>query len=198
LSVTLVFNYTAKKRYKNYLPKKYCHFVTHFFIIPIKAVILLQINNDTMAELTKDQKKQWAKDLYLSDQNLTQKEVAERVGTSAVTMNSWVDKGGWKQLKESLLVTRESQLRRMYLQLDELNTAIMSKGVGKRFADPKEVETIRKLTNAIKSLENESSIADIVEVCKRLLNWLRPINPILAKSVAGVFDDFIKSVLKKA
>jgi len=159
---------------------------------------LLQINNDTMAELTKDQKKQWAKDLYLSDQNLTQKEVAERVGTSAVTMNSWVDKGGWKQLKESLLVTRESQLRRLYLQLDELNTAIMSKGVGKRFADPKEVETIRKLTNAIKSLENESSIADIVEVCKRLLNWLRPINPILAKSVAGVFDDFIKSVLKKA
>ena len=151
-----------------------------------------------MAGLKNNQKKEWAKDLFLSDQTITQKEVAERVETSTVTMNKWVEQGGWKQLRDSLLITRESQLRRMYMQLDELNTGIMNREPGKRFADPKEAETIRKLTNAIRSLETESSIADVVEVCKRLLNWLKPINPTLAKIVAGVFDDFIKYVLKRA
>lgn len=45
-----------------------------------------------MTELTAVQKKEWAKTLYLKD-NLTQAEIAERVGVSRPTVNGWINKG---------------------------------------------------------------------------------------------------------
>ena len=144
----------------------------------------------------KGQKKEWAKLLYVRE-NLTQKEIAEKVGSSAVTVNKWVKEGGWDKLRQSMLITRETQLNRLYMQLDELNAAIMGREEGKRFPDYKEADAINKLTNAIKAMESDASIADIVEVGKRLLNWLRPISSDKAIDVARIFDDFIKDVLKR-
>lgn len=142
------------------------------------------------------QKKEWAKLLYVNER-LTQKEAAERADVSAVTINKWVKEGEWDKLRQSMLVTREAQLSRMYLQLDALNTAIMTREEGQRFPSSKEADTMSKLANAIKTMETEASIADIVEVSKRLLNWLRPVDPVKAKDFAQVIDDFIKDALKK-
>lgn len=145
----------------------------------------------------KGQKKEWAKLLYIRE-NLTQKEIAQKVGSSAVTINKWVKQERWDDLRRSMLVTRETQLNRLYMQLDELNAAIMLREEGKRFADYKEADAINKLTNAIKTLETDASIADIVEVGKRMLNWLRPINPDKAIEAARIIDDFIKDILKRS
>jgi transcriptional regulator with XRE-family HTH domain len=144
------------------------------------------------------EKKEWAKLLYTKE-NLSQKDVAEKTGVSKVTMSKWVNEnnGEWDKLRKSLLVTREEQLRRLYMQLDELSTYIMAKEQGQRFANSKEADTINKLTVSIRTLETEASIADIVEVCKRVLNYLRPVSPLKAKEIAMVFDDFIKDTLKR-
>lgn len=86
-----------------------------------------------MAELTNEQKKAWAKTLYTRE-TLTQAEIAERVGVSRVTVNNWIGKGNWEQLKASITITREEQLKNLYRQLAELNNAIMGnrKGNGSR------------------------------------------------------------------
>jgi len=144
----------------------------------------------------KGQKKEWAKLLYIRE-NLTQKEIAQKVGSSAVTIGKWIKKENWDKLRKSMLITRETQLSRLYMQLDELNAAIMKREEGARFPDYKEADAISKLTNAIKTMETEASIADIVEVAKRLLTWLRPINPDKAVEVARIIDDFIKDILKR-
>ena len=144
----------------------------------------------------KGQKKEWAKLLYTRE-NLTQKEIAQKVGSSQVTIGKWVKKEGWDKLRQSMLITRETQLNRLYMQLDELNTVIMDREEGRRFPDYKEADAISKLTNAIKTMETEASIADIVEVGKRLLNWLRPISPEKTIEVARIIDDFIKDILKR-
>ena len=144
----------------------------------------------------KGQKKEWAKLLYIRE-NLTQKEIAQKVGSSHITVGKWVKKEGWDKLRQSMLITRETQLSRLYMQLDELNTAIMEREEGKRFPDYKEADTISKLANSIKTMESDASIADIVEVAKRLLNWLRPISPDKTVEVARIFDDFIKDILKR-
>lgn len=151
-----------------------------------------------MGELTIKQKKEWAKTLYVRE-GLTQKEIADKVDVSKVTVNKWANDPAenWDKLKQSMLITRETQLRRLYMQLDELNTAIMSRDEGQRFASSKESDTISKLANAIKTLESEASIADIVEVSKRLLNWLRPLDTVKARDFAQTIDEFIKEVLKK-
>lgn len=151
-----------------------------------------------MSTLNNAAKKEWAKTIYLQG-GLSQKEIADKVGVSKVTLSKWVNdpKDNWERLKQSLLITRESQLNRLYLQLDELTTVIMSREAGSRFANSKEADTVLKLTAAIQKMETDSSIADIVEVCKRLLNWLRPLSPDKARDVAGIFDDFIKDSLKR-
>ena len=146
--------------------------------------------------LTIRQKKEWAKLLYTKE-NLTQKEIAERVGTSIVSVNNWKKKDNWDALKQSMLVTRENQLRMLYMQLDELTTHINNKEMGSRFADSKQADTIMKLTASIRTLETDASIADIVEVAKRLINWLKAINPVQAREVAQLFDDFIKDALSR-
>ena len=45
-----------------------------------------------MADLTNAQKKEWAKTLYLKE-NLTQQEIADRVGVSRVSVSNWVRAG---------------------------------------------------------------------------------------------------------
>jgi predicted ArsR family transcriptional regulator len=145
---------------------------------------------------SREQKRDWAR-LLFTREGLSQKEISEKVGVSAVTVNKWAQADAWVKLKQSMLVTRETQLNRLYMQLDELNTSIMNREQGKRFADSKEADTISKLANSIKTMETEASVADIVEANKRLLNWLRPIDPETAVKTAKIFDDFIKHLLKQ-
>ena len=49
-----------------------------------------------MADLTNAQKKEWAKTLYLKE-NLTQQEIADRVGVSRVSVSNWVRAGKWEE-----------------------------------------------------------------------------------------------------
>ena len=39
-------------------------------------------------ELTSDQRKEWAKLIFLKE-NITQQEIADRVGVSRITVNKW-------------------------------------------------------------------------------------------------------------
>lgn len=148
-----------------------------------------------MAGLTNKQKKEWAYTEYVVN-NLSQKEVAEKVGTSTVTMSKWVREGNWDELRRQMLVTREKQLTRLYAQFDELTRVIEKRPEGERYANSKEADTLNKLTSSIRSLETDASVADVVEVSKRLLNWLRKHNSTKAMEVSAIFNDFIKSILK--
>lgn len=143
------------------------------------------------------EKKEWAQ-LLITREGYTQKEAAEKVGVSTVTMNKWYAAGNWERLKQSMLVTREAQLSRLYAQMDALTTVIMNREEGKQYADSKEADTLSKLAGAIKTMESDASIADTVEVAKRFLNWLRGMAPTKAKEVAAMFDDYVKTRLKSA
>ena len=135
-----------------------------------------------MAELTNEQKKAWAKTLYTRE-TLTQAEIAERVGVSRVTVNNWIGKGNWEQLKN------------LYRQLAELNNAIMGKPEGERFPNAAEADTISKLSNAIKKLETEVGLADIISVFSDLLKWVRTYDSTQAKEITPLLDAFVKSKL---
>lgn len=143
-----------------------------------------------------EQKKELAKLLFVSEY-LTQKEIASRVGVSEKTLSRWVADGEWRKLRQSLLVTKEEQLRRIYEQIDELNTAISQREPGKRYANTKDADTLSKLTSAAKNLETEASVSDIISVAKRFLTWLRPVDHEKAKELSTLFDAFIKEQLKR-
>ncbi len=148
-----------------------------------------------MAAMTIKQKKDYAKTLFLTNLTISQKEIAERSGVSQKTVSKWVNEESWENLRTSLLTTRENQLSNLYLQLRKLNEAIADRD-DQAYATSKEADVLIKLTSAINKLEQDLSIADIVNVSKRFLEWLRHADLAKAKELSNLFDAFIKDNIR--
>lgn len=143
--------------------------------------------------LSKVQEKEFAKSLYIGG-GLTQKEIAERISVTEKTLTKWIKVGKWDSLKKSLLTTKQNQLSFLYDQLDFLNTEITKRD--SKVATGKEADVIIKLTAAINRLETETSIGDTVEVARNFIEFVRPQNLELAKTITDLFDVFITAKMK--
>lgn len=143
-----------------------------------------------------ERKKNYAKLLYTVEGVTVGKELAERVGVSAVTISKWINSEDWEHLRASVIITKESELRRLYMQITELNDTIFTRAKGERFASNKEADTLIKLTAAVKQLETDTSIAEAIEVVKKLINHIRQDDYKKAQEVTVLADAFIKSLLK--
>lgn len=147
-----------------------------------------------MADLTNAQKKEWAKTLYLRE-NLTQQEIADRVGVSRVTVSNWVRAGKWEEQKAGLTLTRQEQVANLYRQVAEINRAISGRAEGERFPNSKEADILGKLSAAIRNMEQETGIADIISVLTSFIEWLRPLDLDKAKELTRLADAYIKDKL---
>lgn len=147
-----------------------------------------------MAQLTIKQKKDWAHTLYLKE-NLTQIEISDRVQVSRVTICKWVRDGKWEEEKTCITLTREQQVVRLYRQVAEINKAIEQRPDGKRYADSKEADILGKLSSAIRKMETEVGISEIISTLTKFIEWLRPIELQKAKEFAALADAFIKDSL---
>lgn len=148
-----------------------------------------------MADLTLAKKKEWAKLLYTKE-NLTQAEIAGRVGVTRVTVNKWINSGKWEMLKVSITITREEQLKNMYRQLAELNAAILNRAEGERYPNAAESDTIGKLSKAIRQMETEVGLSEITSVLGGLVQYLRTHEPqLLRETIAPLLDAYVKSKL---
>lgn len=140
-------------------------------------------------------KKDIAKSLFLNG-NFTQEEIAEKVSTTRQTVSRWIKDGGWEQLKASMTITPDQILAGLNRQIIEINNNINSREEGKRFASVPEADTLAKLASAIKKIEQDVGIADIVNVGIRFTNWLRPVDLDKAKMFNELWDTFIKDQMK--
>ena len=147
-----------------------------------------------MADLTNQQKRDWAKTLYLKE-NLTQQEIADRVGVSRVSVSNWIRQNKWEEQRTALTLTREEQVRSLYRQVGEINKTIEARPEGERFANSAEADIIGKLSKAIKQMETEVGIAEVVSVLTKCIEFLRPQDHQKAKEVVSWADAFIKSIL---
>jgi Transcriptional regulator, contains sigma factor-related N-terminal domain len=145
-------------------------------------------------DLSNTQKKEWAKTLYLKE-NLTQQEIADRVGVSRITVNRWIADGKWEVQKAGLTLTREEQIANLYRQVAEINRKIADKPEGERFASNAEADILGKLSAAIKKMETDVGIADIISVQTKFIEFLRSIDFEKAKELTQLSDAFIKSLL---
>ena len=147
-----------------------------------------------MADLTNAQKKEWANTLYLRE-NLTQQEIADRVGCSRVTVSNWVRTGKWEEQKVGITLTRQEQVGNLYRQVAEINRSIADRPEGERFATSKEADILGKLAAAISKMEQEIGIADTISVLTSFIEWLRPLDLEKAKEITRFADAYIKDKL---
>lgn len=92
-------------------------------------------------------------------------------------------------------MTREEQLKNLYLQLAELNNAINGRPEGERFANTAESDTIAKITGSIKKMETDVGLADILSVFKSFVKWLRTYDMARSKEIVPLLDAYVKSKL---
>ena len=147
-----------------------------------------------MADLTNHQKMECAKTLYLRE-NLTQQEIADRVGCSRVTVSNWVRDGKWEEQKVGITLTRQEQVGNLYRQVAEINRSIANRPEGERFATSKEADILGKLAAAISKMEQEIGIADTISVLTAFIEWLRPLDLEKAKDITRFADAYIKDKL---
>lgn len=145
-----------------------------------------------MPELSRAKKKELAKQIYLRD-NLSQKEIAEMVEVSTKTLCKWVNEEKWDTEKSAYTITREQQIQRIYGHISAINQAISDREPPQNVPDAKEADTLNKLATAIKKLENEVGIAEIIGVNMKVCYFLRAKGQVeQAKQAAEWFNAYIK------
>lgn len=140
-------------------------------------------------------KKDIAKDLYLKG-GCTQEEIAAKVGTTRQTVSRWAREGKWEELRASFTISTENILAGMIRQISEIQNQANARKEGERSFTSKEADTVVKITSAIKKLQNDAGITDIVNVGIKFTNWLRGIDIEKAKEYNELWDLFIKDQLK--
>ncbi|WP_417128292.1 DUF1804 family protein [Phocaeicola sp.] len=148
-----------------------------------------------MAELKSEQKKMLAREIYLLG-SYTYEEIAQKVGAQRQTISRWAKAGNWDNLKAGMTVTREAILSRMYQHLNNMNMAILEREPAKRKPDTKEADVMVKLASAIKRMETDVGISDIISVGMRFGEFLRRIDLEKAKEYVKLWDVFLKEQIK--
>ena len=140
-------------------------------------------------------KKDLAKFFYCNS-HLSQKEIAEKVGISEQTMTRWVNdpKENWEHMKASITITKQEQLARVYQQIAAINRKITEEQKG--IPTGADADVLSKLAAVIERLEKETSIADVVSVSMKFLDWVRKVDTAKAKELSGLFDAFIKDLIR--
>ena len=151
------------------------------------------------SEMTMTMRKDYARMLYLKD-NLSQAEIAVRVGTSAQTITKWKADGNWESLKANFVISRQETLSRTYAQINQIFDSLESKNIEGttvvRLILSKEADTLSKLAATAKALETELSISIYIDVFIKFGNWLRDADFNLSKKMVELQDAFIKEQLR--
>ena len=64
--------------------------------------------------------------LFLKD-NLTQQEIAEKVGVARQTVSRWAKEEKWEEHKVGITLTREEQIANLHRQVAEINKGIAAR-----------------------------------------------------------------------
>lgn len=148
-----------------------------------------------MAELKSEQKKMLAREIYLLG-SYTYEEIAEKVGAQRQTISRWAKSGNWESLKSGMSVTREQILKNMYRHLNQINEDILARDKSNRQPNSKEADVMVKLSAAIKSMELDVGISDIISVGMRFCEFLRRSDLDKAKEFTRYWDVFIREQIR--
>lgn len=134
-----------------------------------------------------------AKALF-AQSGLNRKEIAKQVGISETTLRDWIKKGGWEDIRESRMITREHLLQESYAQLAATNKRITEEFGGvpnKELSDAKAV--IRK---EIESLSHQP-LYRYVEVMEDFQGWITKNAPKELPNMTRLSMSFIEDVAAK-
>ena len=137
-------------------------------------------------ELSKDERREWAQLLYTRHDKTIQ-DVAGIVSVPEAAVRLWVHEGAWNGVKRSLLISKKTQLAQLYDLLEKATARLKDE----ENITPKDVDVITKYTAAIKNLEAETTVSEMIDVGELFTHWLMRKDPGLGKIVTKELNEFI-------
>jgi len=164
---------------------------------PPLAEVVAKIIIMAEQDLTIANKKEWAKMLYLGGQ-LTQKEIAAKVGTSEVSISKWVNEGKWDALKKTLQTTKEEQLKNLYQLLEMLNKQAKDSLEDDDPDTNPDADKIIKITKAINYLEKDSGgMGQVYLTLMDFMSFVQRESLEHAQIINNYADGYVKERLNK-
>lgn len=134
------------------------------------------------AEVSQDEKRSRAQDLYLNT-DLNQKRICEIVGWTEKTFKDNKDKYGWQSLKGAQTITANSIVSKLYIKIDKLVSDD---------SDSVEADKLIKIAKSIEYLSNKKvTLSQHINCAKELLTYAFGKNPELTKQFSKIYQDFI-------
>jgi transcriptional regulator with XRE-family HTH domain len=103
--------------------------------------------------------KEWAKQLFTRN-DLSQKEIALKVGVSEKTMSQWVTTEHWDAMRKTLLTTKAEILKHLYDKMQKLAQEEDSE------------DKLVKTAASIKKLETETGIGEAIDILESLTSFV--------------------------
>jgi transposase len=149
----------------------------------------------TKIELQK--KKELARVLFMSGE--AQDDIAEKTGTSRVTVSRWVKEEGWKEKRAAASITRPELIHKNLLaiskMLDDFNNS----------NDPHatiNADKLCKLANTISNLDKKTGVVEAIEVFTAFGKWLQyraafdvEVSKELVAKIVKLQDDYISELI---
>jgi DNA-binding XRE family transcriptional regulator len=139
-----------------------------------------------------EDKKSHARGLYFQTQ-LSQQEIADRVGVNRKTLYLWINEEKWQEARLAAAQSPTILLHQYYQQLININESIAAR-TDSPFPTPKEADVIRKISSVIKQLSTKVNLGTMVEVFNLFTDdFLRQgYSQQEAIAVRKYMDDFLK------
>lgn len=121
-----------------------------------------------MAKKDFEKAKHLARILYMNGEQ--GKDIADKVGVSAVTISRWINDNKWKELRAAKNVTRPELVNKILSQIDTLldNAAMSDK--------PEDTaglaDRLSKLASIVEKLDKRANVVDSIEVFMSFNGWL--------------------------
>lgn len=129
--------------------------------------------------------------MYTRD-NLSQKEIAVKVGSTEQSVHAWIAEGNWEAMRKVMRSRRQEQLNMLYDMLDLVNKAGLEALRDESLKVHPDTDKILKLTTAIGKLESETGIGDMIDTFKAFITWMLRQDHPTALIINKWADKFIK------
>lgn len=147
-------------------------------------------------KMTNDDKREFAYLLYVH-QGFNQKTCAEKAGVTPKTLGNWVEKYNWEKERKRLLIGKQEQLNKLYDQLDNLTQVVEKSEDG--YPSPQQADTMIKISTAIRNMETDLAIADIVESGMKFMRFLQSNCELEeTKATTELWNSFVQHTIQSA
>jgi hypothetical protein len=146
------------------------------------------------------QKKEIARLYYM--QSESQKNIAEKIGVSEVTVGKWAAAEGWAAKRAGVNITRPELVNKLLVTINNLidtvyesNDAVLIGGLA---------DKLSKFAAVIEKLDKKANVVDAIEVFMAFNKWLeyrmsydKEVTPELIKAINHFQDLYISDNIKK-